>query len=263
MKSTNTHVINRADPEDAVREDHGQMTALALTVVMPAYNEAEILESSVKAVVDGLRVRGDAFELIIVENGSTDGTAAIADALAASEPEVRAEHCADADYGRALRAGLLAADGTAIVNFDTDFFDLDFLDAAVALVVGPDGPAIVVGTKRGEGASDERAALRKVATAVFSMTLRVAFGLHVSDTHGIKAMRREAVEPFARACNSGQDLFDTELILRVERAGLRTAEIPVGVTELRPARTSIMKRVPRTLLGLVKLRIALFRDRHG
>ena len=61
----------------------------------------------------------------------------------------------------------------------------------------------------------------------------------------------------------GQDLFDTELILRVERAGLRTAEIPVGVTELRPARTSIMKRVPRTLLGLVKLRIALFRDRHG
>jgi glycosyltransferase involved in cell wall biosynthesis len=230
---------------------------------MPEYNEAEILESSVKSVVDGLRERGDAFELIIVENGSTDGTAAIADALAASEPEVRAEHCADADYGRALRAGLIAANGAAIVNFDTDFFDLGFLDAAVPLVADTEGPAIVVGTKRGEGASDDRAALRKLATAVFSTTLRVGFGLHVSDTHGIKAMRRAAVEPFARACNSGQDLFDTELILRVERAGLRTAEIPVGVTELRPARTSIMKRVPRTLLGLVKLRIQLFRDRHG
>src|SRR4051812_39817929 len=263
MRSVNTPVINRADPDRAARDDHGQMTALALTVVMPAYNEAEILESSVKSVVDGLRERGEAFELIIVENGSTDGTAAIADALAASEPEVRAEHCAAAGYGRALRAGLIAANGDAIVNFDTDFFDLGFLDAAVALVGPTDGPAIVVGTKRGEGASDERAALRKLATAVFSTTLRIAFGLHVSDTHGIKAMRRAAVEPFARACNSGQDLFDTELILRVERAGLRTAEIPVGVTELRPARTSIMKRVPRTLLGLVKLRIALFRDRHG
>jgi glycosyltransferase involved in cell wall biosynthesis len=263
MRSANTPVIARADHEGAVRDDHGQMTALALSVVMPAYNEAEILESSVKSVVDGLRARGDAFELIIVENGSTDATAAIADALAASEPEVRAVHCGQADYGRALRAGLLAAGGTAIVNFDTDFFDLDFLDAAAARVLGPDGPAIIVGTKRGEGASDERAALRKLATAVFGTVLRFGFGLHVSDTHGIKAMRREAVEPFARACDSGQDLFDTELILRVERAGLRTAEIPVGVTELRPARTSILKRVPRTLLGLVKLRIALFRDRHG
>jgi glycosyltransferase involved in cell wall biosynthesis len=263
MKSVDSPVMSRAESAPASRDDHERMTALALTVVMPAFNEAEILESSVKTVIDGLRSRGDAFELVVVENGSTDGTAAIADALVASEPEVRAEHCADADYGRALRAGLLAANGDAIVNFDTDFFDLDFLDAAVALVQEPDGPAIVVGTKRGEGASDERAALRKLATAVFSTVLRVGFGLHVSDTHGIKAMRRAAVEPFARACNFGQDLFDTELILRVERAGLRTAEIPVGVTELRPARTSILKRVPRTLLGLVKLRIALFRDRHG
>jgi glycosyltransferase involved in cell wall biosynthesis len=249
------------DPADA--GENRRMTALALTVVMPAFNEAEILESSVRAVVDGLRATGRGFEVIVVENGSTDGTAAIADALALAEPEVRVEHRDEADYGRALRAGLLAATGDAVVNFDTDFFDLDFLAAAVERVLEPDGPAIVVGSKRGEGASDERAPLRELATAVFSTVLRVAFGLHVSDTHGIKAMRREAVEPFARACTSGQDLFDTELILRVERAGLRTAEIPVGVTELRPARTSIMKRVPRTLLGLVKLRIALSRDRQG
>ena len=105
--------------------------------------------------------------------------------------------------------------------------------------------------------------MRRLATATFSTLLRVGFGLHVSDTHGIKAMRRAAVEPYARACTSGQDLFDTELILRVERAGLRTAEIPVLVTELRPARSSLLKRVPRTLRGLVKLRITLFRDRHG
>ena len=239
------------------------MTGLALTVVMPAFNEAEILESSVKSVVEGLRDRGDNFELIVVENGSTDGTAGIADALATSYPEVRAEHCADADYGHALRTGLLLARGDVVVNFDADYFDLGFLDAAVARLSETDGPVIVVGSKRGEGATDDRAALRKLATAVFSTTLRVGFGLHVSDTHGIKAMRRTEAEPFARACQSGQDLFDTELILRVEQAGLRTAEIPVGVSELRPARTSIAKRVPRTLLGLVKLRIVLFRDRHG
>jgi glycosyltransferase involved in cell wall biosynthesis len=243
--------------------DERPETALAVSVVMPAFNEAEILESSVRAVVDGLRAADRRFELIVVENGSTDNTAAIADALATAEPEVRVEHEAVADYGRALRSGLLAARGEAIVNFDADFFDLGFLAAAVDRVLAPDGPAIVVGTKRGAGATDERSFFRKAATATFSTLLRVGFGLHVSDTHGIKAMRREAVEPFARVCTSGQDLFDTELILRVERAGLRTAEIPVLVTELRPARSSLLKRVPRTLRGLVKLRIALSRDRHG
>ncbi len=254
---------SRQGPSLAEAEHPGAETALAVSVVMPAFNEAEILESSVRAVVDGLRTRDRRFELIVVENGSTDDTAAIADALASAEPEVRTEHCADADYGRALRTGLLAARGEAVVNFDADFYDLAFLSAAVDRVLAPEGPAIVVGTKRGEGASDERGTLRKLATATFSALLRFGFGLHVSDTHGIKAMRRAAVEPYARVCTSGQDLFDTELILRVERAGLRTAEIPVLVTELRPARTSILTRVPRTLRGLVKLRIALSRDRHG
>ena len=238
------------------------MSEPMLTVVMPAFNEAEILETSVKSVVEGVRERGNPFEVVIVENGSTDGTDTIADSLATSFPEVRVEHRTDADYGRALRTGLLSARGEIVVNFDTDFFDLGFLDAAVARVGEPNGPTIVVGTKRGEGANDSRAPLRKLATAVFGTVLRVGFGLHVSDTHGIKAMRRAAVEPFASACSFGQDLFDTELILRVERAGLQTAEIPVEVEELRPARTSIARRVPRTLLGLVKLRIALFRDRH-
>jgi hypothetical protein len=69
----------------------------------------------------------------------------------------------------------------------------------------------------------------------------------------MKAMRRRDVEPFARASKFGRDLFDTELVLRVERAGLRTAEIPVAVREMRPARTSIFRRVPRTIVGLGRL----------
>jgi len=92
---------------------------------------------------------------------------------------------------------------------------------------------------------------------VFATLLRVLFGVRVSDTHGMKVMRRLDVEPFARASTFGRDLFDTELIVRVERAGLPTAEIPVAVRELRPARTSIVRRVPRTLAGLARLAFAL------
>jgi glycosyltransferase involved in cell wall biosynthesis len=227
---------------------------------MPAFNEAEILDSTLRTVVDGMRARGSQFEVLIVENGSTDATLAIAKELAGEFGEVRVEHRDEADYGRALQAGLLAAEGEAVVNFDADYFDLDFLDKAVEQVLAPGGPAIVVGSKRAAGATDERDAFRKFATNVFSTILRVVFNLRVSDTHGVKAMRRAAVEPYARACKFGKDLFDTELILRVERAGLHTAEIPVEVRELRPARSSFLSRVPRTLLGLCKLRWMLWRE---
>jgi glycosyltransferase involved in cell wall biosynthesis len=227
---------------------------------MPAFNEAEILTTSVQSVAEGLRARNETFEIIVVENGSTDGTLELAKQLATEVPELVVEHRDEADYGRALRHGLLVATGDAVVNFDADFFDLDFLEGAVARVLAPDGPAIVVGSKRGAGATDTRSPLRKLATWTFSTILRVVFGLGVSDTHGVKAMRRAAVRADAERCFSGQDLFDTELILRVERAGLETAEIPVVVRELRPARSSFLSRIPRTLLGLCKLRWALWRE---
>ena len=233
-----------------------------LSVVMPAFNEAEILATSVKEVVAGLRDRGESFEVIIVENGSTDRTPALASEIAAELPEVRVEHRDEANYGRALRAGLLAARGDVVVNFDADYFDLEFLDAAVTEVLDPDGPAIVVGSKRAAGATDTRVPLRKVATWAFSVILRVLFGLKVSDTHGMKALRRSAVGALAERCFSGQDLFDTELILRVERAGLGAGEIPVTCHELRPARSSFLSRVPRTLRGLCKLRIAMWREQR-
>lgn len=232
-----------------------------VSVVMPAFNEAEILESSVSAVVTGLRDRDVAFELIVVENGSTDGTLALAHELAEKYAELHVERVVEADYGKALRHGLLAARGTTVVNFDADYYDLGFLEAAVARVTDVDGPAIIVGSKRGHGANDTRPPLRKLVTWTFSTLLRVVFGLHVSDTHGMKAMRREAVVSYARRCQFGKDLFDTELILRCERAGLPTSEIPVQVVELRPARSSILRRVPRTIMGLSKLRLALWRER--
>ena len=207
------------------------MTALALTVVMPAFNEAEILESSVKSVVRGparprRALRADHRRERLDRRHR---------ARSPTRSPRRSPKCASSTATRPTTAARCAPacssrSGDAVVNFDTDFFDLDFLDAAVAQVLEPDGPAIVVGSKRGEGATDDRAALRKLATAVFSTMLRVGFGLHVSDTHGIKAMRRDRGRAVRARVPFGQDLFDTELILRVERAGLRTAEIPVGVT---------------------------------
>jgi glycosyltransferase AglD len=232
-----------------------------LSIVMPAHNERALLESSVGDVGDGLRASGRAFELLVVENGSADGTLALAQRLADDVPEVRVHTLPEADYGQALRTGLLAATGDVVITFDVDYYDLGFLDDALALMTDGDQPAdIVLASKRAPGARDERPFVRRMVTATFSLLLRVAFGLRVSDTHGMKALRRAAVEPIARRCRFGTDLFDTELVLRAERIGLAIAELPVAVEERRPSRTPIWRRVPRTLAGLARLRLTLWRE---
>jgi glycosyltransferase AglD len=228
-----------------------------LTVVMPAYNEAGFLEQSVRDVSAGLRARGGEFEIVVVENGSTDGTYDLAQRLAAEDGVVRALRRPAPDYGDALRAGLLDARGDVVVNFDVDYYDLEFLAEAVDLVRSPGGPAIVVASKRHEGSNDQRPFRRRLVTLTFSTLLHVGFGLGVSDTHGMKAMRRADVVGLAEECRFGIDLFDTELILRAERAGLAVGELPAHVEERRPARTSIWARVPRTVWGLVRLRVAI------
>lgn len=238
------------------------MPDVELSVVMPAHNEEDLLDKAVQAVVDGLRDRRCSFEVLVVENGSRDRTASMAVALAERLPEVKALSASAADYGLALRTGFLAARGDVVVNFDVDYVDLEFLDAAVARVGAAGGPVIVVGSKRSEGAHDERAPLRRLVTTVFSLVLRYGFGLHVSDTHGMKALRRVPLLAVVEACRFGADLFDTELVLRAERAGLLTGELPVTVEELRPSRTSIARRIPRTVRGLIRLRLALWHERR-
>lgn len=231
-----------------------------ISIVMPAYNEAALLEASVTEVVEGLRAVGEPFEVVVVENGSTDGTPAIARRLEDRITEVRLESMRAADYGEALRTGLLTARGRVAVVFDVDFYDLSFLKEALTILDSspdPVGPVVVVASKRAPGAHDERSLLRRGATSAFCTILRAGFGLSVSDTHGMKAINLAALRPAVQACRNGSDLFDTELVIRAERSGYRVAEVPVTVEERRPSRTSIMRRVPRTLLGLARLRCTL------
>jgi glycosyltransferase involved in cell wall biosynthesis len=231
-----------------------------ISVVMPAHNEQGYLEPAVKAVIAGLRERNVRFEVIVVENGSTDATAGEADQLARTYPESRMINTPEADYGHALRTGFLAARGDLVVNFDVDFVDLGFLDEA-RRVLSDEAIVAVIGSKRAAGATDERNPGRKLITTVFTLILRHGFGLRASDTHGLKALRRACLEPLVRQCRFGKDIFDTELILRAERAGLRLVEVPVAVADQRPPRTPIATRIPRTLLGLGRLRWSLWRNR--
>jgi len=234
-----------------------------ISVVMPAHNEESYLRAAVGTVLDGLRERQESFEVLVCENGSADATEAEGRNLADAHPEVQFIGLAVADYGQALRAGFLAAQGELVINFDVDLVDFGFLDAALALAEKQPELAIIVGSKRGPGSEDRRGVARRGITWVFSMVLRRGFGLQVSDTHGLKALRRAPLLELVAECRFGAEIFDTELILRAEWAGLEVTEIPVRVADQRPPRTSIVRRIPRTLLGLTRLRIALWSERRS
>jgi glycosyltransferase involved in cell wall biosynthesis len=229
-----------------------------ISIVMPAHNEQGYLEPAIKAVVSAGHDRNVAFEVLVAENGSTDATRAEAASLAATFAEVTVLTSPVADYGQALKAGFLASSGDVVVNFDVDFVDLGFLDQAAALVARGDAD-IVVGSKRSPGSDDQRRAGRRAVTAVFSLVLRHGFGLHVTDTHGVKALKRASLLPLVGSCQFGGDLFDTELIIRAERMGLTVRELPVSVADQRPPRTPIVRRIPRSLWGLARLHRALRR----
>ena len=231
-----------------------------ISVVMPAHDEEPFLAAAVGEVVQGLRGWGGAFEIVVVENGSTDATAAVATKLAGEYPEVRSLSLDQADYGNALRQGFLAAEGDAVAIFDVDYYDLGFLSRALEALDRPGGPSIVVGSKRGPGAVDTRARSRQMVTWVFSTVLHFGFGLKVSDTHGMKVLRRDDMVALVKGSKFGTDLFDTELVIRAERAGMRVDELPVVVEETRPSRTSIARRIPRSIVGLARLRMVLWRE---
>ena len=231
-----------------------------ISVVLPAFNESETLENTTKDIFAYLKSRKEVFEIIIVENGSSDNTRDIGKRLSDEIKNVKFFSEVLPDYGAALRRGLREACGDIIVNFDVDFYDFDFLERSVQIIRehSDHRPAIVVGSKRTEGANDNRPVLRRFATFIFSSILKFGFGLGVSDTHGIKAMHRSSVIDVERLCKFTVYLFDTELILRCERSGIIVSEIPVSVEESRPARSNLISRIPRTLFGLAKMRFVFF-----
>jgi glycosyltransferase involved in cell wall biosynthesis len=229
-----------------------------ISVVIPIHNEADYLPSAVDELLAELRSVPAAVEVILAENGSTDDTVAIAERLAASHRELRTLSLPEPNYGRAMRSGFAAAAGDWVVNFDIDYFSASFLREALAM---EDSADLVLASKRIAGSDDRRGALRRAGTAVFNLLLRVLFRSKVTDTHGMKMIRKPVVDAILPFVRSTLDLFDTELVIRAERAGYRIREVPVVVEEKREARSSFLSRVPRTLVGIFRLRVRLWRER--
>ena len=222
-----------------------------VSIVIPVYNEEGILREAVTGLLDGLAPELT-YEIIIAENGSKDRTAELATHLAAERPEVRTFSLGEANYGKALRRGILEARGTWVICEEIDLCDVDFHHRALELLRHADAD-MVVGSKAMKGSSDERPIFRRVATRVINTMLWAALDFRGTDTHGLKAFRRETLLPVVEACVIDRDLFSSELVIRAGRAGLHVLEIPIRLHEKRPPAINLVKRVPNVLRGIAKM----------
>lgn len=226
----------------------------SVTAVIPVHNEAAFLPGALPRLFDELKTVDADVVVLVAENGSTDGTADLVRTAMAEYATLDLLELPTPDYGAAMRDGFLMADSEWVANFDIDYFSGEFLSRALELT---DSADIVLASKRAEGADDQRAVIRRFATWTFNQILKFALSSGVSDTHGMKLVRRTVVTDIAPQVISTTDLFDTELVVRAERANYRITELPASVVELRESKSNLIKRIPRTLKGVWRIRRSL------
>lgn len=235
----------------------GKFTVKNFSVVVPVFNEEDILLQSAAQIYDICKRKGLDFELIFVENGSEDKTLSLLKTFVSKKEECRLVILELANYGNALKHGFLNAENQIVISFDIDYFSEDFLEDALKL---NKKYAAITASKRLVKSDDGRRFIRRLATFIFVTILKLLFKTKLSDTHGMKAVRKASIINQIDNVVSTQDLFDTELLIRVEKSGNKILEVPAIVNEIRPSVSVIYKRIPRTISSLLKLRAQLSRE---
>ena len=227
------------------------------SIVVPIYNEEDILSESLNNIISICERTAIDYEIIISENGSTDNTKNIARKLVESNSQIALIESDNPNYGEALKRGFLECKNEIIISFDIDYYSESFLKECLLLEKKYAG---LIASKRLNNSEDGRRLIRKMATNFFVILLKILFKTKLSDTHGMKAIRKFYVDQHINLVLSTQDLFDTELLLRIEKSGEEFKEVPAKINEIRPSVSLIYKRIPRTLKSLLKLKINFYKE---
>jgi putative flippase GtrA len=231
------------------------MRVLQVDIVVPVRNEEHDLAPSVRRLVSYLR-EGFPFtaRVTIADNGSTDGTWAIADRLARDFDEVRAVRMEQPGRGRALRAVWSQSDAEVLAYMDVDLStDLNALLPLVAPLLSGHSD-VAIGSRLARGSRVIRGPKRELISRCYNMLLHACMGVRFSDAQcGFKAIRREQARALLPLTQDTGWFFDTELLVLAERAGLRIHEIPVDWVDDLDSRVDVMATALADLRGMVRL----------
>ncbi len=224
-------------------------------IVIPVHNEERDLRVSVLRLHAYLTQQFPfSARITIADNASTDATPAVAAELADELPEVRVLRLNDKGRGRALAAAWLTSDARVVSYMDVDLStDLSALLPLVAPVISGHSQ-VSIGSRLVTGSRVTRGPKREVISRVYNILLRLVLRVRFKDAQcGFKALRADVARSLLPDVVNRNWFFDTELLVRAERAGLRIHELPVDWTDDPDSRVDIVATAIEDLRGVWRL----------
>lgn len=237
-----------------------------ISAVIPVYNEAGRVGECVTELSAVLRrCVGSDWELVLVDDGSDDGTAECIDALAASDP-LRFKglhHATNLGKGAAVRTGVLATRGDLVMFCDADLSTPpDTLDGFLEAIA--QGADVVVGNRKSPEARIERPQpfLRTWMGLGFTRLANAMTGLSISDyTCGFKLFRGDAARTIFERMTTPRWSFDVEVLAWAAKLGLDVRQIPIRWADVEDSRVRLLKDTLGSFLELLSIRRRLGRQR--
>jgi len=229
-----------------------------VNVTLPVYNEEKALEGSVEELINFIQGLSEYdFMIVIADNASTDGTLAIAKELAEKHPNVKPLHLDEKGRGRALKASWTKHPADVMCYMDIDLStDLKHLKPLIDSVLGDADTA--TGSRLMPKSEVGRSIKREILSRGYNILLKLFLGVGFSDAQcGFKAINKAAAENILPHVKDNEWFFDTELLVRSERAGLKVAEIPVKWVEDRDSKVAVARTSSDYIKSIFRLRSEL------
>ena len=234
------------------------MARFLFSLVIPAYNEARRLPPFLSAARDYLPTRyGDAYEVIVVDDGSTDDLAATLESWLADWPQLRViHHTTNQGKGSAVCTGMLAAQGLVVLFADADGAAPIEEEARLSDELD-DGADVAIGSRLVAGADAERTRTwtRRLIGRLFAALATRLLRLPVHDTQcGFKMFRHDVSRCLFERVREPGYLFDLELLTLAHRLGHRIAEVPIRWHDVAGSHLRFSRDFPHLLADLWRLR---------
>jgi glycosyltransferase involved in cell wall biosynthesis len=237
-----------------------QFRHFSVDVVIPVLNEAHVLENSVARVRRFLKSNLPyESRIVVVDNGSTDGTDNVARALADRYSDVQFLHLTQRGRGRALRHAWLQSKADVVCYMDVDLStDLAHLPDLVNAII-LDGYDVATGSRLHPASQTRRSLKREAISRIYNVFVKTILGTRFSDAQcGFKAVGREALETVVPQIEDQSWFFDTELLVLAEKQSYRIKDLPVRWDEDDDSRVKIVSTAWDDIKGVFRLRRQLW-----
>ena len=227
---------------------------MKVSLVIPAYNESSIIQGTLRAVTAELSAMTDDYEVIVVDDGSTDSMAELVRGF--DDPHVRLEgYQPNHGKGCAVRTGILAAQGDLIIYTDADLaYGTKVFRTFLEQFETSDADLAIGSRRLSPDGYKDYPPIRLLASHVFNFLVRHFSGLIYDTQCGIKAYRRDAARRIFSHCTIDGFSFDCEALMLADRMHLKVEQLPVSIVNHRESKVHIIRDSYRMFRDIFRIR---------